>query len=285
MSLKRKMCNSGCGGSYPLNSWLRKEPALGIELEYENVALQSNCRPSFWHFESDGSLRNNGLEIVSHALRFTDVERALDEVEQIVISSGAEATERCGLHVHLNMLPFTTGQVWSLLAMYALLEPTIYRAYAVGRENNTFAVPLWANQQNVSACYRDINHLRISNDHRPLEIIHTCKYSALNLACLNNFGTIEMRQPYCTTDFAAIRSWVDFCMRLVMLSVESSDPHGVLREYEEQGLEFFQQAYFGEMYSINPDLQEMAEDAAYWIGGYAEPRWQDLDWNNLTEVA
>jgi hypothetical protein len=190
------------------------------------------------------------------------------------------------------MRPFSVGQIWSVAALYILVEPTIYATYAVNREENTFAVPLWLNRPIIQALGRDMTRIRSYEPGgadqkvkvRPsLSIIQTDKYSALNFQSLVRFGTIEMRQPYCTNDFDAIRSWCDFVIRLQQQGCNYRDPIGVLDHYSNVGLAKVQEDLFGGAYEIHPDIQEQAEDAAALMVGRMIPHWETLNWNVLGE--
>ena len=255
---------------------LNREDALGIEIEYENVEW-SGPRLTHWTVTGDGSLRDSGGEFVSAPLRFDATDIALSELEPHVSSGGFVASYRCGLHTHMNMRPYTVGQVWSLATLYALIEPTVYDQYAVGREDNSFAVPMYLNDHQVRCLYTDINNLRSGHSHN-CAAIGTSKYSGLNFHRLHDLGTLEMRQPYSTTDFDAIRSWIDFCKRLVQQGTAHTDPHQVLDLYERGGLEGLQESLFGDTFPIDAHVQELAEDAAYYVGGYREPQWTELEW-------
>jgi hypothetical protein len=260
---------------------LNTDPALGIELEYEDCNMDFPDM-NFWRAEADGSLRNSGIEYISVPLLYNEVEEALLEAEQVVEHTHSTSTERCGLHTHINMRPYTVGQVWSFAAAYALIEPTIYTTFAVDREDSVFGVPLWTNQPQVSALYQDICNLRSLREGGRVpapHIVSTCKYSALNFSSLHNLGTVEMRQPYCSNDFQAIRIWLEFCIRLHTFGISFEDPDHVLDMYEREGLPALQEKLFGAVYDIDIDLQERAEDAAYFITGYTEPHWEDLDWD------
>ncbi len=255
--------------------------ALGIELEYENVNLQNGLVSMYWVAVSDGSLRNHGLELKSRPLAFGEVDAALSDAETILDGTGAIATARCGLHTHMNMRPYSVGQVWSLAALYAIIEPTLYLAYAVRREDSMFAVPMWLNTSQVEALYGDINNMRSNRPGASLPgclAISTSKYSALNFHSLHVFGTLEMRQPYCSNDFNAIRSWTDFCQRLVEIGTSFEDPFEVITYFEQTTREEIQERMFGQVYIVDENIQEVAEDNAYFIAGVVEPAWQDLEW-------
>jgi hypothetical protein len=276
----------------PRAEWLNSEPGMGIELEYEYVDLD-NLRPNtdFWNIAGDGSLRHAGVELVSRPLRINEIEEALDVASEIVTRTGAEATVRCGLHVHYNLRPYTIGQVWSLVTLVALMEPTIYQTYALDRQNSSFALPLMYNDSQVGVLNEDINALRRGTN-RPVRsvnarILGMCKYSALNMgANLAMFGTAEFRYPYCSNDFDAIRSWVDFIHRIGSHAVSFSDPVDMLDQYERGGIEELQELLLNCQVNVDPDMQDMAEDAAYFIAGHEEAPWQSLEWELPTlEVA
>lgn len=271
--------------SPPVNAELDTCDALGIELEYEQVENAEAWASEYWVATLDGSLRNRGVELVSRPLAFGSVEAALSIVETMLTQSGAVATARCGLHTHMNMRPYSVGQIWSLTCLYGIIEPTLYQTYALHREDSMFAVPMWLNTGLVSALSRDITSIRSIRGEGPMpvcSVLQTSKYCALNFTSLAAFGTLEMRQPYCTMDFNAIRSWTDFCQRLIEIGTSWEDPNEVLEYYERGSLEEIQERMFGVVVEIDSNIQEQADDAAYLSAGHVEPDWHELNWNMET---
>ena len=266
-----------------LDDTLMQEPRYGIELEYENVPLRGMAeRPNFrhWRLNGDGSLRNYGIELTSVPLSEVQLLPALDEVAPFIEQSRAIATERCGLHVHINVQPYTFGQVWSFITLYALMEPSIYESYAQGRKHSIFSVPLMYNTLQVSRLAEDCKQAREEN-RRSLHMhcLRTPKYSALNTGmCMENFGTLEMRQPYCTTDLSAAYGWILFCTRLRDMGMSYNDPLSVIALFETIGLNQLQQELFGTTITVEEKDQDFAEDAAYAIASRPETKWQDISW-------
>jgi len=121
--------------------------------------------------------------------------------------------------------------------------------------------------------------MRDPNTMRVALVTSTCKYSAMNVSSLGRLGTIEMRQPYGSNDFTAISIWTEFIMRLHDSGVSFNDPEEVLELYEKAQLGQLQEELFGQTYNIDETLQEKAEDAAYFISGYREPYWEELEWS------
>lgn len=256
------------------------EPCVGIELEYERAVVPSDWRNSeTWTLDRDGSLRDSGIELISCPLAFEETDDALEEAEGRVATLGGIATERCGIHVHMNMRVYTLGQMWSIMALYGLLEPTIFETYAEGRKDSIFCVPLFQQQSQQQRLSDDIRNIRLANGRRTSNLLNANKYSALNTGrCLSQFGTLEMRQPYSTNNFDAIRSWVQFCKRLMNTGAGYNDPLHVLDEYYRSGLGGMQESMFGDIYAIDEEEQEQAEDAVAFLSGYDEPTWNELTW-------
>ena len=276
----------------PLNSLVRNvyntpdsytgNDRVGIELEYEGFhgwTYAGDCH--HWRTEADGSLRNGGIEFISNPLMYEVIEPAIAQAELAVAAMNLQATKRCGIHVHLNMQPYTMGQMYSMICLYALLEPTIYNTYALDREGSMFAVPLAVNSDQLGAMQMDLRQVNRRRVPRADRLTSTSKYSALNFHSLRSFGTIEMRQPYCSTDFAAIRSWVQFCTRLTQVGTSYEDPLQVIEDYERDNLRTLQERMFNMSVPIEEAIQELAEDAAYMCVATREPTWQEINWENI----
>ena len=121
---------------------LYDDTRLGIELEYEGYAGDPiDDRLEYWSLVADHSLRNGGIEYVSVPLGRDDIASALAVAGDHIEDNGLEANARCGVHVHMNVMPWTWSQLWSFSAMYLILEPTIFRTFAPGREISHFCVP------------------------------------------------------------------------------------------------------------------------------------------------
>lgn len=278
MSLKTKM--SQCLGKAATRA-IGNTAHYGIELEYENnVTKRDNLK--WWTATHDGSLRDNGVEFVSKPLSRAQVKTALDEARAMVKKSNLIATERCGLHVHVNMHPYTFGQFFSLVTLYALVETSVFATYAEGRDDSSFAVPLYDNNTLVRHLANDCNYIRQQTKSGKLRRMYAqqaSKYSAINTCSLGTFGTLEFRQPYCTRQFKAIKGWIEFIQRLEDTAIEYSDPLQVLDAYETNGLGALQEQLFGTTIKVDDELQEAGVDAATFIAGYEPPAWQELNWD------
>lgn len=240
---------------------------FGIELEYEGVRGRAELRGMPWTAVRDGSLRNNGVEYVSDPLSFRDVGPSLTAIMRYAASMGARVTPRCGLHVHINMRPYNVGQVLSLAVVYGLLEPSVFRRFAEGRELSPFCVPQYANTLLTQHLQEDTLHCR-HHARLPLRnVTASSKYSAVNYSSLRTFGTVEARQLRGTLDPREAREWVEFWKRVVDYAIEFPDPVYVMDHYERGGLEELQIELLGDAVEVCPLDQEDAETSCTLIAG------------------
>lgn len=240
---------------------------FGIELEYENVRRDAGLRGTRWSAVRDGSLRNNGIEYVSEPLSFRDVGPSLTSVMGIAAGLGARVTPRCGLHVHLNMRPYTVGQVLSLAVVYGLLEPSVFKRFAEGRELSPFCVPQYANTLLVGHLQEDTRGARLHARLPLRNVTATSKYAAVNYSSLRTFGTVEARHLRGTLDPREAREWVEFWKRLVDYAIDFNDPVHVMDHYERGGLEELQIELIGDAVEVDQLDQEDAEVTCSLIAG------------------
>ncbi len=140
----------------------RRMNLYGIEIELENYrgqTLMTKDTQNYWNQVSDPSLRQ-GIELVSLPLSQTAMKRGLTFIQPLITDGKFTASSRCGVHIHVNMLNVTWGQMWSFIALYTLLEPEIFAKFAKDRYENHFCVPVYWNTQMCNDLGRDINVLR-----------------------------------------------------------------------------------------------------------------------------
>lgn len=182
---------------------------VGIEVEVENMTnpLYSEY---YWNVKQDGSLRNSGLEFTSIPLRGYQVPYALEYLKKKINDNNKpDFSNRCSVHVHLNVRDMTWDQIKCLIILYALFERHFFYIAGTRREESIFCVPLYKTEQ-----LRGVLQLEYTQ-----KSWH--KYNALNLGTLlgshdmPKYGTIEFRHLYGTDDLDIIINWINniMCLR------------------------------------------------------------------------
>jgi hypothetical protein len=200
--------------------------AVEIEIESEGVCINTarsildNTPQNKWRVVSEGSLRNNGFELVSlrplpkEVLKLS-LAQAYPMLDDIV------DTFRAAIHVHVNMQWATRLQYARTLIAYWLLEPTIYEFVGDGRDESVFCVP-WskgsAHIHNIMKAFHTSNGPAWNR-----AIAHSPKYSGLNMKATHRYGSLEFRHlqtpalaPVDT--LARIGDYVDTCCGVIEIA-------------------------------------------------------------------
>lgn len=179
---------------------------VGIEIEVENCP---GSPVEDWHIDSDGSLRNLGMEYkTTYGHRAFHTYKSLIRLHQYLTHNGCVFSERTSVHVHVDVRDLTKEQLWSMLLVYAAIEPMLFRYAGEKRKHNIFCVPFCSSSTYVKSKDKDfgvsINHI----------MFLATKYTAFNMACIKDFGTVEFRHMQGNSDPNYIFPWV---MMLVLL--------------------------------------------------------------------
>ena len=173
---------------------------FGVEIEMEGRGLVHDL--DGWEAHQDGSLRN-GIEYVFNGPKKLVKSIALVQAlyhrweEQ---HARLEPSYRCSTHVHVNVSDWTVKEVQAAVFAYHLLEDMFLSRIHQDRKDNRFAVsgrfskelernPLW---MEMPQAIREEEY----------------KYSSLNTATLNKYGTLEFRSLHASKDSAIIVDWL-----------------------------------------------------------------------------
>lgn len=190
---------------------------VGIEVEVENMSNQVHPE-CYWQVKTDGSLRNNGIELVSQPLTVSQIQYALEHLKEVLhANNNPDFSNRTSIHVHLNCRNLTQDQVWNLVILYCLFEKHFYKFVGSRRLNSIFCVPIY--RSNILSSLN-------ANIYSWNPIWH--KYCGLNILPLQTngttgcYGTIEFRHLYGTDDPQVIMAWIDNILALRKLAMEMS---------------------------------------------------------------
>lgn len=111
---------------------------IGFEIEKEdsNFSDYTNVRNIGWDAERDGSLNNNGFELVSAIYNLEDLTQLKEDTEQIAEFLKADYSRNCGGHINVSIQDKTKKEVFEMIRGYV---PLIYAMY-YGRLDNRFSM-------------------------------------------------------------------------------------------------------------------------------------------------
>lgn len=187
---------------------------IGLEIEIENIinSTYNDLMGLYWTETEDNSLRNNGKEYKSIPLRAKQIPYAIEHLKTILFNTNIDAnfSNRCSVHVHLNVRDFTIEQLACFVILYCIFEKHFFHIAGTKREDNIFCVPLW-NIQNIPTIEQLNNSFIYTQWH---------KYLALNCGCIfgssdnTAFGTIEFRHLYGTLNTNILYPWINSIIAL-----------------------------------------------------------------------
>lgn len=170
----------------------------GVECEIEGAI--DPTPPLHFKTTQDHSLRNGGLEFVSHhPVTRPELVKAFKELHAgLVFSPDCDPFSfRTSTHVHVNCQGLSIPQARTLVLLYALFEELLFSMTKPERRNNIHCVPL--TETHLTGHYK-----------KPITYLHEKwhKYTALNIKRLSDLGTMEFRHLHGTNDVVLFNQWL-----------------------------------------------------------------------------
>lgn len=180
---------------------------VGLECERETCAAKNESVYKPYkriQFKADGSLRNNGKELVfNKALAGNQIIEAIKELDFIFNNFEMTHSERTSDHIHVNIQDFTDTDIEVLYHNLLALEATFFNVGKVkfSRVNNSYCMPHW-------------EFLKI----RPLEdtpwgIFSFPKY--LSYRFCGGYGSVEFRMFESVNSASRLLSRINLCLEVV----------------------------------------------------------------------
>jgi hypothetical protein len=203
---------------------------IGIEVEIENVPRKYVFNS--WNQIGDGSLRNNGAEFVTkYGARIHHLPEVFNELLHIITETRKknpdlfQFSERCSVHIHLDVREFTEEHLTNLICLYLLFEKSFYHLTGADRYHNIFCTPLL-----------ETGFFMGNSTLHNVKSAH--KYSALNLAPVSTLGTVEFRAMEGTLDLNKLFAWIFILASMVSHArfMESANLHKTILELKTTSL-------------------------------------------------
>lgn len=183
----------------PESATLPSNCLFGIEIELEEAVL-GDFQAQYWGAKDDGSLRTVGrgrhsLELVLvQPLGGKDLELALGELRALIAALSPKCSDRCSVHVHMDVRDLELSTYHILVALSMYVEPVLFSLVkSEDREENAFCLPSY-------------------------KIVRPDKYRGVNVAATAAYGSIEYRMHGPYRDIPTIINLLWFLDRLRTLA-------------------------------------------------------------------
>lgn len=226
----------------PSAEWPIPDCRVGLEFEFEDphgslwaVWFDRAGLDKYWRTVGDGSLRDNGVEII---LREPLMGEQLSEAIRQMTTTNCPLvqTYRTSIHVHIDARDMDVEQLKTAALLYAMVEAGMFAYVGQNRDSSNYSVPWYASTRYLRTVADALFANRANSAIRD-RISGTQRYSALNIQALRKYGSLEFRHMGQTMDHDKITKWVKGCMSIKSAAMEHAyeevepwiyhDPHTV----------------------------------------------------------
>ncbi len=237
--VKRKECS----GTY----------ACELEMEFDYTLVEADnfkIGSANWQQVKDGSLRNGFELIMRGPVPYKKLPEILDEPTQLLAAKAIDGlgnylidaikwSNRCSVHVHMNVQTFTPRQLLLFSTLWYVFEPILVEKFAPERVGNLFCL------RAVDAPVFVDHVIEAFSPERIKYIDGNRRYMGLNWASIGKFCSLEFRYLRGSIDAAYIMEFVSYveALRNWVLRCDA-DPKDVLPMLSMRGLaEMFEECF------------------------------------------
>jgi len=171
---------------------------VGLECEIEGIRSHGNAEKLGFSVTNDGSLRNNGYEYITSAVKIPEALGMFQDLHSTLSTKPSDKfSQRTSTHVHVNCMAYEEETVKRIIWLYALFEEAFFLLVDSERRDNIHCVPL--TETHLPAIY---------NASLIALVDRWSKYTALNIKPLGTQGTIEFRHMHGHDDVEVMRQWL-----------------------------------------------------------------------------
>lgn len=211
---------------------------IGIEIEMEGRQLARRMDNIYWNVHADGSLRGEAQEYsLKKPINRKQVEEALIilQTELKVKQCKLDASERCGVHVHINVQKNTFDEVLRIIFLSLLMENVLTKYSGESRQGNIFCL----RSSDALGLVMGILDSVKSGSFRNLQA-DIYRYSFINPCALGKFGSLEFRSFRGTNNFEEIIPWVNILLELKDSAINNfSSCEDILLSFTNKGYREF----------------------------------------------
>lgn len=205
---------------------------MGVEVETERCVHSYDTYNILFkglgvETKEDGSLRRIGnlraWEFITKPTRLANLMPIMKAFYAAGAFTEENYSDRCSIHVHANCTDMTWEQVSNVALIYTVVEEILFafvnerpgQRDGWSRDTNIYCVP-W------NQCR---NHLNLVNNFIQAPAVPLArwqKYTALNLAPLSTYGTVEFRHMHGTADMVKVGKWLNIIGAIMKCAKEST---------------------------------------------------------------
>ncbi len=212
---------------------------LGIEIEVEGKNLNA-VHDNFWHSEDDGSLRGYYPEtraeyVLNEPIKPDEVVPALQQLVAALPDAKFDFSYRTSVHVHVNVQELNHTQILNMIYTYLVLEEPLMTYCGKFRKGNRFCLRL----ADAEGLLDSIQKMVKDRNTFYAQVGENFRYSAINLASLQKYGSIEFRGMRGNIEIPVIHTWTRALLAIKDFAEAQESPKTILALLEKLGAKGF----------------------------------------------
>ncbi len=215
-----------------------------------------------WKVVPDASLTNVSdnlrAEVVSPILRYADIDE-LQEVVRAIRKCGAQADEKCGIHIHVSHPDVTPAALANLAKMVYKQEEIIYAALGVSKTRmERYCKPIDKDFiDKISAktpqTMKELNKAWYGHYIERPERYHQSRYSILNYNGYFLRGAVEIRAYAGSLHAGEVKAAIIFSMALMVRAMNAKSVSAKKRTYTEASGKYDMRVFLISALKLNGD--------------------------------
>lgn len=200
-----------------------RDGGIGIEVEMEGIGVRFDP-PAGWSLHNDGSLRGeeSAEYIFSKPLDRASAEAKLDTLYATFSKrSKINPSDRCGVHIHLNMQKEEIEDIWKFIILYLIFEEPIVAWCGENRSGNMFCLRACDAEWLMMSLIKDRGN---GNFNATGGSRDEFKYASINVGALLKYGSLEFRAMYTPKGPKPIKDWLRILLGLKEVSAKVKNP-------------------------------------------------------------
>ena len=218
-----------------------KKGDIGIEVEVEGENL-SIVDQGYWRTEADGSLRGrypgqSAEYVLAEPVLVSKVKPALKQLIKAQAAAKLNFSFRTSVHVHVNVQELSHIQLINIIYTYLLLEEPLINFCGRERKGNRFCLRL-QDAEGFMEYFKFLIQNRLKDFHMLNE--NSMRYSAINLAALRKYGSLEFRAMRGNLELKTLTDWVSALVQIKNYACQDkATPATIYQTFCEKGCEGF----------------------------------------------
>jgi hypothetical protein len=218
---------------------------IGIEIEMEGLNLPA--APNGWREAVDGSI-GHGLEyVMTKPVPFDKVESSLTTLQEYFARCGAtlNPSDRCGVHIHVNVQKMTFKQVINYACLYLIMEEPLIRWCGEDRIGNLFCLDAGS----ADGLIERLAHAVPQGTFRYSFSRDAFRYASVNFDAIQKYGSLEFRAMKTHAQFVRpITTWVNTLWRIKEQSLLFPDVVSAVNDFSVSNPISFTRRVLGDLY-------------------------------------